>query len=88
MRRFETPLKKLVLRLSQIRFVHSAIDERADLSAFRRPPDLRIISGVSAIALSYVIGWPLVALMGVAAVHYGHAAIVCSAVRWPTGSPI
>lgn len=72
----ETPIKKIVLRLSRTRFVHSAIVDRADLSAFRRRPDLRVVSGVSAIALSYVLGWPLIALLGIAAVHYGNAAIV------------
>ena len=30
----------------------------------------------SAIALSYVISWPLIALLGIAAVHYGNAAIL------------
>ena len=50
--------------------------EKADLRAFRRRPDLRVISGVTAIALSYLIAWPLIALLGIAAVHYGNAAIV------------
>ena len=72
----ETPIKNIVSRLSRTRFVHSAIADRADLSAFRQRPDLRIISGVSAIALSYVIGWPLISFLGIAAVHYGNAAIV------------
>lgn len=72
----EAPLKKLILRLSRTRFVHSAVADRADLSAFRRRPDLRIISGVSAIALSYVIAWPLISLLGIAAVYYGNAAIL------------
>ncbi|GEM_PF-196126 len=72
----ETLLKKLVSRLSRIRFVRSAITDRADLSAFRRRPDLRVISGVTAIAFSYVISWPLIALLGVAAVHHKNAAIV------------
>jgi hypothetical protein len=72
----EAPLKNLVQRLSQTRYVKSAIADRADLSAFRRRPDLRIISGVSAIALSYVVGWPLISLLGIAAVHYGNTAIL------------
>lgn len=72
----EIPIKKLVIRLARIRFVQSAVAEGADLSAFRRRPDLRVISGVSAIAFSYVISWPLIALLGIAAVHYGNAAIV------------
>jgi hypothetical protein len=70
------PVKKLVLRLSRTRFVSSAIIERADLSAFRQRPDLRTLSGVTAIALSYVVGWPLISLLGIAAVHFGNAAIV------------
>lgn len=72
----ETPIKMLVVRLNRTRFVQSAIAEGADLRAFRRRPDLRVISGVTAIALSYVISWPLIALLGIAAVHYGNAAIV------------
>ena len=76
MKRIETLIKKIVWRLSRIRYVQSAIVDRADLSAFRQRPDLRVISGVSAIALSYVIGWPLISILGIAAVHYGNAAIV------------
>lgn len=76
MKFFETPIKKIVLQLSRIRFVQSAIVDRADLSAFRQRPDLRVISGVSAIALSYVIGWPLISLLGIAAAYYGNAVIV------------
>jgi hypothetical protein len=72
----ETPIKKIVSRLSRIRFVQSAIVNPVDLKAFRRRPDLRIISGVSAIAVSYIIGWPLISVLGMAAVHYGNAAIV------------
>lgn len=71
----ETPLKRVVLRLAQTRFVRTAISERADLSAFNGRPSPRVIAGVSAIAFSYVIGWPLVSLLGAAAVYYGNAAI-------------
>ncbi len=69
-------IKKLVIRLSRTGFVQSAIAEGADLSAFRRRPDLRVVSGVTAIAFSYAIGWPLISLLGIAAVYYGNAAIV------------
>ena len=72
----EIPIKMLVVRLTRTRLVQSAIAEGADLSAFRRRPDLRVVSGVTAIFFSYVISWPLIALLGIAAVHYGNAAIV------------
>ena len=76
MKLIEAPIKKIVWRISRVRYVQSAIVDRADLSAFRQRPDWRIISGVSAIAVSYVIGWPLISALGIAAVHYGNAAIV------------
>ena len=76
MKRVALSLKLFVHRLSCIGFVRAAIEDRADLSAFRERPDLKVIAGVSAIAFSYVIGWPLIALLGIAAVHFGNAAIV------------
>lgn len=72
---FETPIKKIVLRFSRTRFVRSAIADRADLSAFKGRPGPKVIAGVSAIAFSYVIGWPLISLLGVAAVYYKNAYI-------------
>jgi hypothetical protein len=72
----QTTTRKLLRRLSRNRFVHAAIADRADLSAFRRPPDLRVIAGVSAITVSYIIGWPLVSLLGAAAAYYQNAALI------------
>ncbi|HHD56565.1 MAG TPA: hypothetical protein ENK89_02660 [Desulfobulbaceae bacterium] len=60
-------IRRFVLHLAQKDFVRKAMDEEADLSAFKERPSLRIIAGVSAILLSYVIGWPAVALIGVIA---------------------
>jgi hypothetical protein len=56
--------------------VHSAIVERADLSAFHRRPGPKVICGLAVIAFSYVIGWPLIAVLGILSVHYDNAAIV------------
>lgn len=70
-----SPYKRAVLRLSRTRYVRSAIAEGADLSAFKGRPGPKVIAGVAAIAFSYVIGWPLVSLLGAAAVYYGNAAI-------------
>ncbi len=60
-------IRSLVNRLAQTGFVRSALAERADLSAFRERPTLRVIAGILAIAFSYLIGWPAVALFGVVA---------------------
>jgi hypothetical protein len=58
-------LYKLGLRLSQINFVRRAIDSRADLSEFRRPPTFRILLGVFLICFSLIMCWPvIVAVVG------------------------
>jgi hypothetical protein len=57
-------IRQRILQLAEIDFVRSAIEERADLSAFKGRPSLRVLVGVSAIVLSYVIGWPAVAVIG------------------------
>jgi len=75
MYRIESPVKTLVRRLARARFVRTALAENADLSAFKERPGPRVIAGVSAIAISYVIGWPLISLLGAAAVYYRNAAI-------------
>lgn len=69
-------LQKPVARLAAIRFVRDAISDRADLSAFRQPPTTRVIAGVSAIGISYIIAWPLITLLGIMSVRLGNPAIV------------
>lgn len=58
----------LIRRLSRTAYVRQAIDSRADLSAFRKKPSLRILAGVFCIAFSYVICWPLISVLGVASI--------------------
>lgn len=65
-----TLIEKLVAKLAKTRFVRNAIHDNADLNAFREKPSFQVILGVSAIALSYVIGWPVVVLSGTLAVYF------------------
>ncbi|MFZ7125802.1 MAG: hypothetical protein ACOWWM_06570 [Desulfobacterales bacterium] len=73
---FRFCVKPLVSRLAETRFVRSALEDEADLSAFRKPPSLKVIAGVSAILLSYLIGWPLIGLLGAVAVYHEQPMIV------------
>ena len=50
-----------VLRLARLPYVRQAIAERADLSAFKKRPTLRILTGVFLITISFPMGWPAVA---------------------------
>jgi hypothetical protein len=64
-------LYKLGLRLMRWKFVQRAIEERADLSEFRKRPTLRILAGVFLICFSMCMSWPiLVAVFGGLALHF------------------
>lgn len=71
-----SPIQWLVARVAATGFVRQALADNADLSAFKGKPTPRVILGVAAIAISYVLGWPAVALLGFLAAYYGRAAIV------------
>ena len=59
----------IINRLAETKYVRSAIHEKADLSAFREKPTLRIITGVLAICLSYVICWPAISALGALSIY-------------------
>ena len=60
---------RLFERLAETDFVRKAVEERADLSAFREKPSFRVLLGVFAIGFSYVIGWPAISALGALAVY-------------------
>ena len=68
--------KKFILRMAQTPFVARAIEDQADLSAFKERPSWRVILGVAAILFSYVIGWPLIGGLGAASVYWNQPLIV------------
>lgn len=43
--------------------------ERADLSAFREKPTARVLLGVLAIGVSFLLGWPAVTALGVLSLY-------------------
>jgi hypothetical protein len=66
----------LIDKIAKTKFVRTAVEEKADLSAFKERPTVRIILGVSAIGISYIIGWPAVALLGTLSVYFKDPLIV------------
>lgn len=61
-------IKEYILKIAETGFVRSAIEEQADLSAFKEKPTFMVLAGVFAIAFSFVIGWPVVAALGIVSV--------------------
>jgi hypothetical protein len=60
--------QKIAKTLMRRDFVRKALEDGADLSAFRQRPSPRVITGIVLMAFSYVLGWPAVAFFGVLAV--------------------
>ena len=69
-------IRRWIGKLARTRYVRNAIKDKADLSAFRKKPSLRVIAGISAIVLSYIIGWPAVTLFAFLAAYFGEPLIV------------
>lgn len=73
---FKDWMRGWVQRLAATAYVRRAIEERADLNAFRQRPSLRVVTGVGAIMFSYVIGWPLIAFLGAVSIHLNQPLVV------------
>ena len=45
------------------------MDEKTDLSIFKQKPTLKIIFGLICIAVSYIICWPVISVLGVISLY-------------------
>ena len=68
--------KHMVNRVSQTDYVQSAIDDQANLDCFKEKPTTRMIWGLVIIAISYIIGWPVIGLLGILAVYWSQPLLV------------
>ena len=69
-------IRYIIAKLAQTAFVRRSISERADLSAFKQRPTPRIIVGVALIALSYLIGWPVITVLGIFSIYFKEPMLV------------
>ena len=68
--------QKILKKAAATKFVQRAMADKSDLSAFRERPTPRVIMGLSAIGISYIIGWPAVALLGAVSVYLNKPMVV------------
>ena len=61
----------VIKKITESEFVRQAVEEKADLEAFKQRPSARVVLGLSLIALSYIIGWPAVSALAALAVYLG-----------------
>lgn len=69
-------LKKLITKIAEIDFVRRAIEEKADLTAFKEKPSLQVLGGVLLICMGSLLGWPAVAVLGVLAIQWNEPLLV------------
>ena len=69
-------IRQTIVKFAATAYVHSAMEEKADLSAFKEKPTPVILAGIFAIGFSFVIGWPAVASLGVLSVKLHNPWIV------------
>ncbi len=60
--------RKIAQYLSRKKYIIEILDHPTDLSEFKERPTPRLITGLILMGLSYVIGWPAVAALGVLAI--------------------
>lgn len=60
---------RIINKLGNTLYVRKAIEEKADLSAFKQKPSARILFGIFLIGFSYIIGWPAIGALQVLAVY-------------------
>lgn len=60
---------KILNKIAQTEYVRSAVEDKADLSAFKERPSKRIVIGIGVIIFSYIIGWPAVSAFGALSVY-------------------
>ena len=56
-------MMNIIKRIAATNYVRSAIEDKADLSAFKEKPSTRVVCGISIIGFSYIIGWPAIGLL-------------------------
>jgi CHASE2 domain-containing sensor protein len=59
--------RKIAKYLAGRKYVIEILENPTDLSEFKEPLTTRLITGLILMGLSYVIGWPAVAVLGVLA---------------------
>jgi hypothetical protein len=63
--------------LARAKFVRRAIEEKANLQAFRKPPTLGIFTGIFLVCFSFVICWPAISVLSGLSIYFRKPLIVC-----------
>jgi hypothetical protein len=71
-----TIIKKIANGIAQTKFGSKAINERADLSAFKQKPTAQNLLGIFLTCCSYIIGWPAIGLFAGLSLYWHEPLII------------
>ena len=69
-------IMSFIKRIAETEYVRRAIEEKADLSAFKKKPSMRILLGISTIGFSYIIGWPAISALGALSIYLNEPLLI------------
>jgi hypothetical protein len=69
-------LKYISRKIATTDFGRQAFAEVPDLSVFGKRPSARVITGMGLMAFSYLIGWPMVTLLGILSIWFREPVMV------------
>lgn len=75
-------LKRMKRRLANARFVRNAVDHPVDLALFKKRPPPKCLVGFGLMALSSLLSWPLIGVLGTVALRLRRPSI------FAIGSPL
>ena len=69
-------IKKLANCIAKSKFASKAIDDRADLSAFKGNPTAKNYVGIFLICFSYILGFPAIGLFGALSIYWNEPKLI------------
>jgi hypothetical protein len=64
------PIRNIAKAISKTKFAGRALDEDPRGDPFKEKPSAKVLTGILLIAISYIIGWPMIGICGALALYW------------------
>ncbi len=69
-------IRKIARGIAGTKFGIKALNEDVDLNAFKEKPPAKVLFGIFLMAVSYMIGWPMIGLIGAFSLYWNEPLIL------------
>jgi hypothetical protein len=69
-------IRKIAQAMAKTNFAAKAMEENAGLNAIKEKRPTRLFGGMFLMVMSYIIGWPMIALFGVLAIYWNEPLMI------------